>query len=337
MKKKTKIILLIITILLLTGCTKQFKDANGKVVTTEETKQTLVSNVICKPQESKNEYEKAFSVKEKELNKKYKKGDISKNQYNKNIKSLKEQKKNFKKLPSCTSFTPLSNGYETFWTTFFVKPLAWIIVKVGQLVGNIYGLSIIIVTLIIKLILVPFSNGSLKQSEKMQKIQPKLKKIEKKYANKTDQESMMMKSNEMMALYKENGIKPLSGCLLAFIQLPLFFAFYEALYRLPIVFEGKFIGFHMGMTPLAGAQEGNWYYLVLPILVGLVTFFSFKMNKNTMPSGDQQKSMNMMFNIMIVMIFITSFSMSTAIIIYWVVNSLFTIIQNLIVKRRKTK
>ena len=170
----------------------------------------------------------------------------------------------------------------------------------------------------------------------MKKIQQKLKKIEKKYANKNDQESMMMKSNEMMALYKENGIKPLSGCLLAFIQLPLFFAFYEALYRLPIVFEGSFIGFKMGMTPLAGAQAGNWYYLILPILVGLVTFFSFKMNKNTMP-GDQQKSMNMMFNIMIVMIFITSFSMSTAIIIYWIVNSAFTIVQNLIVKRSKAK
>ena len=92
----------------------------------------------------------------------------------------------------------------------------------------------------------------------------------------------------------------------------------------------------MGMTPLAGAESGHWYYLILPILVGLVTFFSFKMNKNTM-SGDQQKSMNMMFNIMIVMIFITSFSMSTAIIIYWVVNSLFTIVQNLIVKRSKAK
>ena len=170
----------------------------------------------------------------------------------------------------------------------------------------------------------------------MKKIQPKLDKIEKKYKNKTDPDSMMMKSNEMMALYKENGIKPLSGCLMAFIQLPLFFAFYEALYRLPIVFEGSFLGFNMGMTPLAGAEAGHWYYLILPILVGLVTFFSFKMNKNTM-SSDQQKSMNMMFNIMIVMIFITSFSMSTAIIIYWVVNSAFTIVQNLIVKRSKAK
>ena len=334
--RNKKILFLLLAILLLTGCTKQFKDADGKVVTIKETKQTLVSNVICKPSDSKAEYEKAFVEKEKKLNKKYKKGDISKNEYNKSIKSLEKQKKDFDKLPSCTKFTPLSNGYETFWTTFFVKPLAWLIVKIGQLLGSSYGLAIIIVTIIIKLILVPFTNSSLKQSEKMKSIQPKLNKIEKKYANKNDQESMMMKSNEMMALYKENGIKPLSGCLLAFIQLPLFFAFYEALYRLPIVFEGSFIGFKMGMTPLAGAEAGHWYYLILPILVGVATFFSFRMNKNSMP-GDQQKSMNLMFNIMIVMIFITSFSMSTAIIIYWVVNSAFTIVQNLIVKRSMKK
>ena len=90
----------------------------------------------------------------------------------------------------------------------------------------------------------------------------------------------------------------------------------------------------MGMTPLAGAQAGSWYYLVLPIIVGVVTYFSFKMNKNTMPQ-DQAKQMNMMFNMMIVMIFITSFSMSTAIIIYWITNSLLTIVQNLIFKRSK--
>lgn len=336
MKNKKIVIVVALLVLLLTGCTKQFKDADGKLVTVKETKQTLVSNIICKPKELNNDYTDAFEKKEKDLKKKYKAGDISKKQYNKSIKNLNSDKKKFDKLPTCTKFTPLSGGYETFWTTFFVKPLAWIIVKVGQLVGNIYGLSIILVTLIIKFILMPFSNSSMKQSEKMKKIQPKLNKIEKKYKDKTDQESMMMKSNEMMALYKENGIKPLAGCLVAFIQLPLFFAFYEALYRLPIVFEGSFLGFKMGMTPLAGAESGHWYYLILPILVGLVTFFSFKMNKNTV-SGEQQKSMNMMFNIMIVMIFITSFSMSTAIIIYWVVNSAFTIVQNLIVKRSKAK
>ena len=175
---------------------------------------------------------------------------------------------------------------------------------------------------------------SLKQADSIKKAQPKLNKIEKKYANKTDQESLMMKSNEMMAVYKEFKINPMSGCLLGFLQIPIFFAFYEALNRLPILFEGKFLWFHMGITPLAASGEGNWYYLILPILVGLVTYFSFKMNNNTL-DGEQAKQMKMMFNIMIVMIFITSFSMSTSIIIYWITNSILAILQNLLIKRSK--
>ena len=237
-------------------------------------------------------------------------------------------------LPKCKNISVIEGGYETFWTSVFIKPLAWFIVKVGAHLKNNYGLAIILITIIIKLVLFPFSMKSLKQSENMKKAQPKLNKIEEKYKNKNDKDSMMMKSNEIMAVYKEYGIKPLSGCLLAFVQIPLFFAFYEVLYRLPILFESKFIGLHMGMTPIAGAQSGAWYYLVLPLLVGVVTYFSFKMNKNGM-AGDQAKQMNMMFNIMVVMIFITSFSMSTAIIIYWITNSLFSVLQSILVKRSK--
>jgi len=85
---------------------------------------------------------------------------------------------------------------------------------------------------------------------------------------------------------------------------------------------------------MAAAGEGYWYYLILPIIVGLVTYFSFKMNNNNM-NNEQAKQMKMMFNIMIIMIFITSFSMSVAIIIYWITNSILTILQNLLVKRSK--
>jgi len=74
----------------------------------------------------------------------------------------------------------------------------------------------------------------------MKKAQPKLNKIEKKYAGKTDQDSMMMKSNEMMAVYKECKINPMSGCLTSFLQIPIFFAFYEALYRLPLLLKVNF-------------------------------------------------------------------------------------------------
>lgn len=333
MKKNNKILILIVFLLILTtGCTKQLKDANGKVVTAKETKQVLIENILCQPTELKNDYEKALNKKLKDYKEKYELGDISKKEYTKKTSNILE----VDKLPKCKEFSIVEGGYETLWTSVFVKPLAWLIVKVGNIVKN-YGLAIILITILIKLILFPFTNKSLKQSENMKKAQPKLNQIEKKYANKTDQESMMMKSNEMMAVYKEFGIKPLSSCLMAFIQIPLFFAFYEALYRLPILFESKFIGLHMGMTPLAGASAGHWYYLILPVLVGLVTYFSFSMNKKGMAMGasDQTKQMSMMFNIMVVMIFVTSFSMSTAIIVYWVTNSVLSVLQNIIVKRSK--
>ena len=153
MKKSKILIVIVLAVLLLTGCTKQFKDADNQLVTVKETKQTLISNVICKPVELKEEYEEAFEKKEKTLNKKYKAGDISKKQYNKSIKNLKEDIKKFNKLPSCTKFTPMSGGYETFWTTFFVKPLAWVIIQIGNLLGNQYAWGLIIVTILIRLIL----------------------------------------------------------------------------------------------------------------------------------------------------------------------------------------
>lgn len=332
MKNKKLLIAVLTSVLLLTGCTKQLKDADGKVVKDETTKQTLVENVLCQPNELRKTYEDAIEKKQLDYKKKYEDGDLSKKDYEKKTKNILD----IDKLPVCTEISVVEGGYESFWTSVFVKPLAWVIVNVGKILGSSYGLAIIVVTLLIKLILFPVTYKSLKQSESIKEAQPKLQKIEKKYANKTDQQSMMMKSNEMMAVYKEYKINPISGCLMGFLQIPLFFAFYEALYRLPILFESKFLGLHMGMTPIAGAEAGSWYYLILPILVGVVTYFSFKMNKNSM-SGDQAKQMNMMFNIMIVMIFITSFSMSTAIIFYWVTNSLFTIIQGLLMKSKRSK
>ncbi len=329
-KNKRLLIILLLVVLTLTGCTKQLKDANGKVIQDEKTKQVLVENILCQPENLKDVYEDAIKQKKKDYKKMYDDGDLSKKEYKNKTNNLLD----INKLPICTEISIVEGGYETLWTSVFVKPLAWVIVNIGKLLWNNYGLAIIVITILIKLILFPANQKSLKQSQNMQKAQPKLSKIEKKYANKTDQESMMMKSNEMMAVYKEYNINPMSGCLMSFIQIPLFFAFYEALNRLPILFEGKFLCFHMGMTPLAAAGAGHWYYLILPILVGLVTYYSFRMNNNSM-NGDQANQMKMMFNIMIVMIFITSFSMSVAIIIYWITNSILAILQNLLVKRSK--
>lgn len=329
MKKNKILLLLILVVLLTTGCTKQLKNADGSIARAEKTNQTLVENILCRPDELKEEYVKTIDKKSSDLLKKYEDGDISKKKYDKEIKNLLD----VEKLPVCKKMSIAEGGYETFWTSVFVKPLAWVIIQIGNLLKNSYGLALIIVTILIRLVLLPFTINGLKQSERLKKAQDKLNKLEKKYANKKDQESTMMKSQEMMAIYKEYNINPFAGCLVSFLQIPLFFAFYEALNRLPVLFEGEFIGLHLGMTPLMGAQNGAWYYLLLPVLVGVVTYFSFKMSRNQL--GDQAKQMSMMFNIMIIMIFITSFSMSTSIILYWIVSSAFSIVQTLIIKRSK--
>jgi membrane protein insertase Oxa1/YidC/SpoIIIJ len=74
---------------------------------------------------------------------------------------------------------------------------------------------------------------------------------------------MMMKSQETMAIYKKYKINPLMGCLMAFIQLPLFFAFLEAINRVPAIFEEKLFGLQLGTNPVVGIGNGNYIYIVL--------------------------------------------------------------------------
>ena len=185
--------------------------------------------------------------------------------------------------------------------------------------------------------MIPLTKKAAMQSENLKKIQPELDKLEKKYNGKTDQNSMMQKSQEMMILYKKNDINLMSGCLFSFIQLPLFMAFYEALYRLPAIFEGKFLVFELGLTPANALAEGKWYYLILVILVFIVTFFSFKLNSGASMGKEQAAQMKMMRNMSLVMIGFASFTVSAAIAFYWITNSTFTILQNLYVKRSTVK
>lgn len=305
MKKKTvRILLIFLLVLTLTGCTKQLKDSNNKIVKNEITGQSLPSNILCRAEDENT------------------------------VKLYEDNGIEMSKLPKCSEFKITSGGYEGIWTTIFVKPLAWVILKLGGLVKN-YGLSIIIITILIRLIMYPITKKSAMQSENLKKAQKDLGKLEKKYAGKQDQESMMQKSQEMMIIYKKYNINPMSGCLFALIQIPLFFAFYEAMNRLPAIFEGTFIGFHLGTTPINAMQSGNFLYIIFIILVVLTTYFSFKLNSGATPSPEQEKQMKMMSKIMVVMIGVTSITMPVAIEIYWIFNSGFTIVQNLLVKRNK--
>lgn len=306
MKKnnKYKLLVIILCIFLLTGCgDKSLRDENNKIVKNEETGQVLKTDIICRPtnEESIELYEK-YDI------------DLS-------------------KLPKCDNFNPLNN-YEGLWTSIFVKPLAWFIIQIGKLVKN-YGLAVILSCLVIRLLLMPITKKTAVQSENMKKAQPELNKLEKKYANKTSEDDQMKKAQEMMVIYQKYQINPVSGCLLAFIQIPLLIAYYTAINRTPAIFEDVFLGLKLGITPMVGIKSGNYLYLLLVILIGVVTFFSFKKTMNDQSTLGNQMKYSLYF--MLALILISSFQTPSAIGVYWITSSAFTIIQNLWVERKKEK
>ncbi len=303
MKKSLKITILTALLIFFTGCTQVLKDGDNGVVSYKPTGQNITENILCRPT---NE-------------------DI--------IKLYKEHNVNISYLPECDEFKVSSGGYEGLWTSFFVKPLAWLILKIGVLI-NSYGLALVIVGILIRLILYPVTKNTALQSEKMKKAKPDIDIIEKKYTDKSNQQEMMKKSQEIMAVYKKHNFNPLSGCLFAFIQLPLFFAFLEAINRSPAIFEGNLLFFQLGTTPYVALTNGQYQYLILVILLVVATYFSFKLNKTVPMNADTQKQMEFMSKIMIVFISIAAFTLSTAISIYWITSSAFTILQNILVKRR---
>lgn len=300
--RKIRIIIILLLLLLTTGCTKTLTDSNNKAVKNEITGQTLTANILCQPTNKKT----------REL--------------------YKENGVKIDKLPKCSEFKITSGKYEGLWTAIFVKPLAFFLLVLGEIVGN-YGISVIIISLIIRFIAYPITKKTAMQSEVMKKAQPEINRIQKKYANRQDQESMVKQNQEMMAVYKKYNINPMAGCLFAMIQLPIFVAFFEAVQRTPVIFEDKFLGLQLGTTPSVGIANATFYsYIILMILIAVTTFLSFKM---TSAGNIEDPTMKMMPTMMSLMIIVTAMFMPTGLGIYWITSNVFTMVQNYFVKRSK--
>lgn len=305
MKKKSnkfKLILIIILLLITTGCTTTLTDKNKQPVKNPDTGQNLTKNIICQPTNKTT------------------------------IKTYKENGVKVEKLPECEDFKITTGKYEGLWTSIFIKPLAFILLFLGKKIGN-YAISLIIASLAIRLIAYPVTKKTAMQSELIKKAQPELDRLQKKYKDKQDQESLMKQNQEMLMIYKKYNINPMSGCLFSMLQLPLFIAFFEAVQRTPAIFEDKFLGLQLGTTPTVGFGLSTWYiYVILIILIGLTTFFSFKLNSTGNMADPNMKMMPIMFTGMIIF---TAFFMPSALGIYWITSNVFTIVQNILIKRSK--
>lgn len=309
-KEKIKIGILILLVFSLTACgNSNYILEDNTPVEYKKTGQILQKDILCKPED-------------KELDELY--------------SEYKDQTKiHYDDLPLCSDFSLSSNKADGIWEGIFVKPLAFLILKLGYLI-NSFGLSVILIGLAIRLILMPISAKSMKQSNNMKKAQPEIARIEKKYANRKDNESMLQKSQEMMLVYKKYNISPFGSCLLAFIQLPLFFAFLQAINRTPAIFEDTFLGLTLGQTPMVGLFEYHqWAYLIIIVLIILTTYLSFKNSMSTTQTGNQdmERQMQFMFKFMIIMISVASLYLSTAIALYWIATNGFVVLQNLFLRK----
>lgn len=229
-------------------------------------------------------------------------------------------------LAGCTEYDqPITSESEGIWNEIFVYPLSWVITKIAQIFGNSYGLSIIIVTIFIRLVLLPLNVKQIKSSRAMQEIQPKLQEIQKKYSSK-DANTQQKLQQETMKLMQEYNVNPLAGCLPILVQMPILIAMYHAIVRTEEISNYSFLWFQLGSPDY-----------VLPFLTAGFTFLQSKlmMSTNTSVNSNPQVAMQMkmMLYVMPIMIGVMAFMFPAALALYWVTGNIFMVIQTLLINK----
>lgn len=229
-------------------------------------------------------------------------------------------------LAGCTEIDePITSDSEGIWNTIFVYPLSWVIIKIAEIFNDSYGISIIIVTVVIRLLILPLSIRQIKNSKAMQEIQPKLQELQKKYSSK-DQNTQMKLQQETMDLFQRSGVNPLAGCLPIFVQTPVLIAMYHAIMRTREISNYNFLWFELGSPDI-----------ILPFLVGGFTFLQQKLMmsfQNTSTQNPQvEMQMNMMLYMMPIMIGVMTFFFPAALALYWVTGNIFMIFQTLLINK----
>ncbi|WP_078433727.1 membrane protein insertase YidC [Metabacillus halosaccharovorans] len=218
-----------------------------------------------------------------------------------------------------------SNG-DGFFQNVFVHPFGSAIHSIANLFNGSFGLSIILITLIIRLILLPLMLKQYKNQqqmkEKMDLLKPEMDDIQKKIKAAKDQKKQLELQQEMVGLYKKHGVNPLSiGCLPMLIQMPILMGFYYAIRGSEEIATHSFLWFSLG-------QPDIW----ITAIAGIVYYVQFKVSMSNMPTQNQSqmKIMGLISPLMIVMF---SLNAPAALPLYWAVGGIFLIFQSMLGKR----
>ncbi len=214
------------------------------------------------------------------------------------------------------------------WFDIIAKPMLWGMNYSNRLTHN-YGIDIILLTILIKIIFYPLSLKSYKSMKNMQKLQPKLAQLREKY--KGNKEKL---NQEMMGIYKREGINPLGGCLPMIIQIPVFFALYRVLMA---AIEFRHAPFMLWINDLAAPEDIFTMHVagyalpfrVLPLIMGVTMVIQQKM---TPTGGDPMQAKMMMF--MPIFFTFLFWGFPSGLVLYWLVNNVISIGQQYYINKQ---
>ena len=210
----------------------------------------------------------------------------------------------------------LAKAIDFGFFSILAVPLLYVLKFFYTYVGN-YGIAIIIVTVIIKLIFWPLTQKSYTSMKAMQKLQPQMQKIREKHKN--DRERL---NREIMELYKAHRVNPLGGCLPMVVQIPVFFALYEMLLG---SIELRHAYFAFWLTDLSAKDP----YYITPLIMGVTMFIQQKMSPTSM--DPTQAKLFMLMPVVFTFLFL---NFPSGLVLYWLVNNILTIVQQWFINKK---
>lgn len=201
------------------------------------------------------------------------------------------------------------------WFTVIAKPMLSAIKFFHKFTGN-YGVAIIIITVILKILFFPLTHKSYKSMKEMGKLQPKMAALKEKYKN--DKDAM---NRAIMELYRDHKVNPLGGCLPMVVQIPVFFALYKALM---FSIELRHAPFMLWITDLSDKDP----YYVTPVIMGVTMFIQQKMT----PSNMDEMQQKIMLGLPVIFTFMF-LSFPSGLVLYWLVNNVLTIAQQMYINK----
>jgi YidC/Oxa1 family membrane protein insertase len=234
-----------------------------------------------------------------------------------------------KELDRLKALDPLSGSTKKLVQFGFFGGIVEILLVVIRAIHKVFpnwGMAIIVLTIILKILFFPLTYSSTKSMARMQELQPKIKALRARYKkHKTDIAQRRQMNEEMMKLYKEHGVNPAGGCLPMLIQLPVFWAIWRLL---SVSIELRQSPFVFWIKDLSVKDP----YLVTPILMGITQFISQKM----MPSGADPSQARMMLIMPVIMtIFFLGFP--SGLVLYWLTSNVLQIVQQHIMNKMQAK